>query len=65
MNTSLCEQCLWGDNCSAGLITCGHHTPLIEPAPEYEADLTDYTYEWNTYIHCWQSNDKWGDTYDR
>ena len=65
MNTSLCEQCLWGDSCSAGLIPCGHHTPLTEPIPEYEADLINYTYEWNTYIHCWESNDKWGDIYDR
>lgn len=51
MNTSLCKQCLWGDSCSAGLIPCGHHTPLTEPIPEYEADLINYTYEWNTYIH--------------
>lgn len=65
MNTSLCEQCLWGDGCSAKVTPCEYHTPLVESVPEYESDLANYTYEWNTYIHHWRSDDKWGDTYDR
>lgn len=65
MSKVLCENCLWGDNCGEGLVPCGYHTPLAEVALVYEGELMNYTYEWNTYIHCWQSSDKWGDVYDR
>lgn len=65
MAKSLCESCMWSGQCSEQN-GCEYYDPLQDDysCAENLYNRIEYEYEWQTYIACWNGNDKWGDLYD-
>lgn len=66
MTRTICENCLWGDQCP-DKCGCDNYAPL-ENDNELENTLLQdrqrYEYEWQSYMLTWRGNDKWGDVHD-